>query len=835
MVRKLTSAILMAGVMQSPLVSALGLGDLTLKSALNQPLVAELELLNIGDLSESQILVGLADRDAFVAAGVDREYYLSDFRFRVELGKDGSGKIVITSKKPLNEPFINFLVETRWPSGRVLREYTALVDLPVYSEETETQVNLGTTSAYQQKAQQLKIQAPQPAASPQVVKSSPRRQSAVNFNGNNGGEYRIQSNDSLSKIAKRFRPASDVTVAQTMIAIQQLNPKAFIRNNINLLKAGSILRLPNADQVRNTSDGEANAQVKLQNQQWRNKETVAAGQLDARADGGNGQRFAGRDGQLRLSSDQAAETAGSGNAGSGSGSSDEVIALSLENEELETKVESLEQQVEKLQRLLELKNSELAGIQQNLGASEELSEQAEAQLAEAEQATDQAVEDADAALEAAIDATEAEEGAEEEQTQASDANAVEADSETVAEAQATEDASEVVAEESKPEMGMPEPAVVEPASQDTLTSMINMVKAQPWLILVLIVPILILLLVARRKKADADAVAELEANAEFDSQLDGAEENLDEAFAAIEEDQAEAELDLDLDAEQPETEAPEQQERVTSQTGDVVGEADIYVAYGRFDQAIALLKGAIEENPQQSDVQLKLLEVYLEAKDQAAAQAQLASVEACGDEGATNKARELLSGGNSSDDTVIRDAIDESMLSKLDELDAVDGAADSANGEEQELSNDFSLDLDTSADDDVAPLDEDFSLDLEADDSSAEVELEADLDELDKLSNELEAGEDEISVDSIAELEGDFSADALDAEIEAEDATVAPVVVDENAEISREDEVATKLDLARAYIDMGDVDGAKEILDEVLAEGEAKQQEEAQELMSQLA
>lgn len=845
MVRKLTSAILIASAAHSPLLNALGLGELTLKSALNQPLVAEVELLNIGDLSESQIVVRMADQDAYAKAGIDREYYLSGFRFRVELSGNGKGKVIITSKRPLNEPFINFLVETRWPSGRVLREYTALVDLPVYSGKTETQVNLGTTKAYQQKAQQLKLQQPeqtQTKASRAAVKPSPRRQSAVQYSSNNDGEYRIRNHDNLYSIAKRFRPSNDVSIEQTMIAIQQLNPNAFIRNNINLLKAGSVLRLPDANQIHSTSLGEAKADVRRQHQQWRNKESVAAGSLDARADTKQQERFAGTEGQLRLSSDQSDQSdqsSGGGQSGRGSASSDETIALTLENEELNTKVDSLEQQLEKLQRLLELKNSELASMQQNLAASA-AQQSADASSAEPEQSGIEQAEQGQ--VSEAIDASGLGGAGTEETSDAEAALEEGLESNLEGQAEVTE---ELVTEE--PEVAAAEDGkgleLGQAPEQDLLNKMIGIVQEKPWMILLLIVPILLIVLLMRLRKGKDDAdiadTDDFDVAANFDTSAETETNDLDDAFSAIE-NAAGDELDLndvpDLGDIKEENKEAAPSVPVQSQTGDVVGEADIYVAYGRFEQAIALLKGAIEENPQQADVQLKLLEVYLEENNMAAAQAQLAAVEATGDQDAISKAHALLSGQ------------DESAGADLDSG--------------SELSNDFNLDLDTSAEDpdtDLSDLDEpaagdDLEADLnELDELSAELDLDSAEDDIEKTADtaealdSLEEATDDINTESLAELEDEFSPEgleALDKAGELDDipsASLASGGLDEAAagepadELSHEDEVTTKLDLARAYIDMGDVDGAKEILEEVTASGEGSHQEEAQALLKQLS
>ena len=106
---------------------------MTLKSALNQPLVAEIELLEVRDLASNEVVPNLATAEEFSKAGVDRQYFLTDLKFTPVLKPNGKSVIRVTSNKPVREPYLNFLVEVLWPNGRLLREYTLLLDPPTYS------------------------------------------------------------------------------------------------------------------------------------------------------------------------------------------------------------------------------------------------------------------------------------------------------------------------------------------------------------------------------------------------------------------------------------------------------------------------------------------------------------------------------------------------------------------------------------------------------------------------------------------------------------------------------------------------------------------------------
>ena len=112
---------------------ALGLGEIKLNSALNQPLNAEIQLLQVRELTDEQISIGLASRAEFDRLGVERPQFLTDLVFRVDLNAPGGPVVRITSLKPVREPFLDFVINANWPSGKLLREYTLLVDLPVFT------------------------------------------------------------------------------------------------------------------------------------------------------------------------------------------------------------------------------------------------------------------------------------------------------------------------------------------------------------------------------------------------------------------------------------------------------------------------------------------------------------------------------------------------------------------------------------------------------------------------------------------------------------------------------------------------------------------------------
>ncbi|WP_162975713.1 type IV pilus assembly protein FimV, partial [Pseudomonas aeruginosa] len=222
--RTLVRAIAAASVLTSGMAHGLGLGEITLKSALNQPLDAEIELLEVRDLGSGEVIPSLASPEEFSKAGVDRLYYLTDLKFTPVVKPNGKSVIRVTSSKPVQEPYLNFLVQVLWPNGRLLREYTVLLDPPLYSPQAAAS------------APQAPVSAPRATGAPRA----PQAPAPVRTTAPAGSDtYRTVSNDTLWEIAQRNR-TDRVSVPQAMLAFQELNPGAFVDGNINRLKSGQV-------------------------------------------------------------------------------------------------------------------------------------------------------------------------------------------------------------------------------------------------------------------------------------------------------------------------------------------------------------------------------------------------------------------------------------------------------------------------------------------------------------------------------------------------------------------------------------------------------------------
>ncbi|MBA6109223.1 LysM peptidoglycan-binding domain-containing protein [Pseudomonas asiatica] len=904
-IRKLVLAMAAASALSSGMANALGLGELTLKSAQNQPLDAEIELLDVRDLTAAEVAPSLAPPEDFSKAGVAFPTYLEDLTFTPVINPNGKSVLRVTSSQPLPEPVVKFLVQVMWPQGRLLRDYSVLLD-------------------------QAKAQGDKPAAgnvAPAVTAA---------------GSYTTQRRDTLWQIAARNTQGG--SIQQTMIAIQALNPDAFIGNNINQLKVGQVLRLPDQQQIQNIPQGEATAEVAEQYAAWREGRRLGprARQLDAT------RRGAAEAAPARIAQGDNLRLVSPGNqAGAGQAKAlNDKLAVAQEsldtsrrdNEELKSRMADLQSQLDKLQRLIELKNNQLARL--------------EAQGAAAP---------AEPVVKPAPDAVDT-------------------------------SPKPVSAAEAAPAAGQPGSVVDEIMGNPLL---LGLIAGSAFLVL-----LLLLLLLARKRKAQQEAEKHLrmaraleeEQGAGFDSDsasFDGVEVSapsvtLSPAVVAASAAAATA-------AEKTAAPAFEAQpEPQADPHAALLAEVEQCVAEGRLNRATDLLEPAVAAAPQRDDLRLKLMDVYARQGDQSAfveqerklpaseqnsaavaglkerypAMLGLAAVglgaAALAAEMDEQYVQELLQ--DQPDTQVVADVAPEEVpavepevaiepeavaLAEPDatlepevdldaELDAFDEVPtlDAPGLDEQDLDSAFDLSLGDDLpeqdplaapllDESVAqqpvveepvldepvlesaqPEDEPFAVDAELQ-ADADAEFEAmlaqaepqpavdlsdfDLDISEPVAPAAPAAVDETPVDVAAELaafdsepafdplsefdlpsdfdlslslEDDSPAaksfaselDNVNAELDKlsqslESPSLEPHFTSEDAAAQPEpeplddldfdffsgsDEVATKLDLARAYIDMGDNQGARDILDEVVKDGDDSQRQEAEDMLSRL-
>jgi len=832
MFRKLSLVLIAVLVVFSLGVNSLGLGEIKLDSGLNQPLKAEIMLFSPEGMSEFEVSASLASMAEFEKAGIDYFNYLRDIRFKT-IRREGDVLVIeVSTRQPIKEPYLNFLVELNWPKGRMLREYTVLLDPPVFSKARSATVN--TTQTTQDKSPRTTTTSTPRTTTRSTTPATPR------ITGTTYGP--VGEAETLWRIASGVRPA-DASIHQTLVALYRANPDAFLNNDINLLKEGSTLVIPDAESIMSTPRRAA-LQDMVARLRGGSKDTV----LDTTGRSSTQKNTTRGQDRLRLATPKSSSTGSV--SGSGEGNQQEVSRLKDQLSQSKEATATLEAENEELRRKLQ---DALEKIEKDKGAGVNIDSTEGAAIANQK--------------EVFADTKKDEEQKTPEQTPTTEQGGQETTTGTTEQGgtkDTTEQGPEQQVEETKKDTTK---TVTPPASKPTGLS------APPQstsffddpLYLYGAIGLVVILLGAfaviwkmRQRMSDDEFQDDLVVSAQgggFDS---------DDSFDVP--DSADDLLgDFDTDdvfEDESETEA------------DPLGEADIYIAYGKYDQAEKLLIDAIGAQNERNDLKLKLLECYAETKDKdkfEAAYQQFAD-DFSSDGDAQQQYHDIKSSAWPEDadleddfelpsteeifgdDSSSQDLDDDFSLDDLDTESDVslddDFSTDELGGEEPEFetddldfdldeepasdakgNDDFSLDdelLDTSDDD--LDLDSDMSLDLDSDDNDLDLDLDSDSTsadsddfDLDSSPSDSASGSDDFSLDDDdlnMDLDDDFDLgddDDLDADL-----------------MDGTDEASTKLDLARAYIDMGDVDGAKEILNEVVEEGSEAHKSEALSLLEKI-
>ena len=341
---------------------ALGLGEITLFSYRNEPFRAEVELLESDALSDSDVHVDLASDAEFERLGVSREFFLTRIDFEIE--SDESGRhIVLTTEAPLREPYLDFVIEARWPDGRLLREYTVLIDLPPRQNVSATAgagSDSGVTATESARSDVADVASEAPAPREYDTGVSPRPSP--------GAEYLVTSNDTLWRIASEGA-AEGVSVEQTMLEIVAANPAAFQGGNINGLKSGYVLRIPGPEDIR-VDLATALDEVAIQNDEWRQVISRAAQGLTLVAD--SGAEDAGEAAELEIARDAAIgapiEDVVDGSSGSDAPVPSTATASNAELDALTATVTRLEANLLSLGARLAERDKELAALRAALAS-----------------------------------------------------------------------------------------------------------------------------------------------------------------------------------------------------------------------------------------------------------------------------------------------------------------------------------------------------------------------------------------------------------------------------------------------------------------------------------
>ena len=344
-------------VLSAPAAFSLGLGRLQLKSALNQAFSAEIEIINRDRLDVEEIISNLATQEDFDQLNVERTFELYDLRFDVVSKSDGRTVIRVNSRDPIVEPFLNFVIEIIWPSGRLVREYTVLLDPPVL-----------TTSSVR-KAQWP--EATQDSEQPQLLPQGAERVSPW--------QAMTGAGDTLWLIASRIRSDKSVSIQQIMLALQRANPGAFIADNINRLKAGYRLELPDLNAIEASSQPEAIREVALQNDLF-NDSRLSAGYRAQENQKKNRSSPVPKESEaeLRLVSSQDAVAAVENPQGDAQATEmalaiaeEDLDLAQRENTALSNRLDQLENQMLDLGALVKLRDQQLATLQNQLAELEQ--------------------------------------------------------------------------------------------------------------------------------------------------------------------------------------------------------------------------------------------------------------------------------------------------------------------------------------------------------------------------------------------------------------------------------------------------------------------------------
>jgi pilus assembly protein FimV len=263
--------------------SAFALGQLKVQSALGEPLRAEIDVTEIAANEADGLKINIATAEAFKNAGVPYNAALSDVRATLQRRAGGQYVVRLSGNRPLNDPFIDLLLEANGSSGRIVRDYTVLLDPPATRQAAAPSVPAApiapqiTTPVERPAARARRERAPvaAPPSAPvaaapapaAAAPAAPAVASAPARTGGGGEQVTVQRGDTAGKIAGAYKPA-DVSLDQMLVALLAANPNAFIGGNVNRMRAGAVLDLPTAAQAAATPAAEARRTVTAQSRDF---------------------------------------------------------------------------------------------------------------------------------------------------------------------------------------------------------------------------------------------------------------------------------------------------------------------------------------------------------------------------------------------------------------------------------------------------------------------------------------------------------------------------------------------------------------------------------------
>ncbi len=838
---------------------AAGLGKLKLNSALGQPLSAEIDIVTASNDEISSLKASIASREAFTQAGVNYEPSFSSYKISIESRANGRPYIKLTSPQAVNDPFLNVLIELNWASGRLLREYAVLLDpvevnaqnvaTPVVSSSpvAAAQTNSDQTSGDKNNKQQISKPSNRPAASP---------------NKNTYGP--VARGDTLSSIARQILPAG-VDLNQMLVALYRANRDAFIANNMNLLRVGAVLNIPEKSEVDSIDSSTARSEIRMQVADWHNYKSRMAstsGESEAvgirQSDQGkitttiDKKSMSSREAPaevLRLSS--GAQLASKDGQSSDSALADrlrmmeeDAIARNLALKEANERVAMLEKSIENMKHLLELKDSVLAQAQSKAAgavSSQEIKPEIKPVVKAAEKITP-APEESPAGN---IDALTAEQ-----------------QSPPLAQppAQAVTDAS------ASPSLPTPDQEEDEESLTDQIFAHIEYVGA------VSIALLLTVLLLLKRRRDRLNEEAEMdEGNSHFSSEIKSRMATMAAAQAAsshafAEEEKLENSIGEDVDSYPERNEFEDDSSDPSYPAGIVASVAPLSQHDSMNEERDSRTSHEIDELSEntvydfsrEKDGDSISSPTSPDDENDFAVASDHSVTDADTKEGSVDfpHAIDFDLADDSNDD----DLADRSSLAGRDLKNGIelsDGPADrslSLNTSDDEIDADLEDLKDSFTTDEMEeittiqensleyePVNQDFNLteDTQLHEETAENQ---DIDRSDELklalndiNQQQDAGGHAVSSEQSSPLPDLGLADiSLDIEEDAGSAEDKSEIADLSVKSEQWQEVETKLDLAKAYQEMDDKEGAKEMLEEVIRDGDGKQKKAARKLLKSL-
>ncbi|MFI5444774.1 FimV/HubP family polar landmark protein [Polaromonas sp. UC242_47] len=272
------AAIALLGSLATLPAHALGLGRITVQSALGEPLRAEIDIAEINAEEAASLRASVASADAFKAAGLEFSPAMANVQISLQRRPDGRSFLRLSSDRPVSEPFVDLILEARWASGRVVRDYTMLFDPPNLRQANAAPMPAPTAPMVSRPAAPVASLPAAPAApySPPVQAKAPavaakapapRALPADKAPAADGQKVTVKAGDTAGKLAAQHKPAN-VSLDQMLVALLNSNPDAFVGGNINRLKAGAVLDVPGADQAGAVSAGEAKQTILAQSKDF---------------------------------------------------------------------------------------------------------------------------------------------------------------------------------------------------------------------------------------------------------------------------------------------------------------------------------------------------------------------------------------------------------------------------------------------------------------------------------------------------------------------------------------------------------------------------------------